>query len=118
MANAPGILWWSGENGTHIISGRPDRFEICMLRYHGRGDMTTEAKQDYISALHCMKRLPSQTSRRDFPGARSRFDDFAVAHLINTETVHRSPWLAIWHRHYVWTLEQTMREECGYQYGT
>ncbi|KAI5357450.1 Putative tyrosinase copper-binding domain, di-copper centre-containing domain superfamily [Septoria linicola] len=81
------------------------------------GDMTSEAKKDYLAALQCLKTRPSRTNRDDFPGVRSRFDDFTVAHLLNTGTVHRSPWLAVWHRHYIWRFERALIEECGYKHG-
>lgn len=80
--------------------------------------MTDEARKDYISALHCLKGLPSQTDRDQYPGVRSRFDDFTIAHAINTGEVHRSPWLAVWHRQYVWAFETALRDECNYQHGT
>lgn len=89
-----------------------------MLRCDPRGDMTDEARKDYISALHCLKGLPSQTDRDQYPGVRSRFDDFTIAHAINTGEVHRSPWLAVWHRQYVWAFETALRDECNYQHGT
>jgi tyrosinase len=79
--------------------------------------MTDDARKDYISALHCLKKLPSKTDREQYPGVRSRFDDFTIAHAINTGEVHRSPWLAVWHRQYVYAFENALREECGYQHG-
>lgn len=84
------------------------------------GDMSSEAKQDYLRAIHCLKELPGKTDRNEqtgVPGARSRWDDFTVAHMRNVNDVHRSPWLAVWHRHFVATLEKAMQEECGYKYG-
>ncbi|KAF2209454.1 hypothetical protein CERZMDRAFT_61170 [Cercospora zeae-maydis SCOH1-5] len=78
------------------------------------------AKQDYFRALHCLKNMPGQTDQNEYtgiPGARSRWDDFTVAHLLNVNDVHRSPWLAVWHRHYIWQLEKALQDECGYQYG-
>lgn len=82
--------------------------------------MSSEAKQDYLRAIHCLKELPGKTDRNEqtgVPGARSRWDDFTVAHMRNVNDVHRSPWLAVWHRHFVATLEKAMQEECGYKYG-
>ncbi|KAF2161906.1 hypothetical protein M409DRAFT_69436 [Zasmidium cellare ATCC 36951] len=79
--------------------------------------MSVESRKEYISALYCLKDKPAQTNQDDFPGARTRWDDFAVGHLINVMSVHRSPWLAVWHRHYNWRLERALREECGYTGG-
>jgi tyrosinase len=80
--------------------------------------MTADAQKEFLAALHCLKELPPQSNQTQYPGVRSRFDDFTVAHLINVGTVHRSPWLAAWHRHFTWRLEQALREECGYKHGT
>ncbi|KXS97835.1 hypothetical protein AC579_8562 [Pseudocercospora musae] len=81
------------------------------------GDMSKQARLDYLSALHCLKNRPGMTSHSAFPGARGRWDDLAVAHLINVQSIHRSPWLSVWHRHYTWRLELALREECGYEGG-
>ncbi|KAK6821304.1 hypothetical protein PG987_015704 [Apiospora arundinis] len=32
-----------------------------------------------------------------------------------TRTIHRSGSFLAWHRHYVWTFEQALRDECGYK---
>lgn len=79
--------------------------------------MSKEARLDYLSALHCLKNKPGRTSDSAYPGAHGRWDDLVVAHLINVQSVHRSPWLSVWHRHYTWRLERALREECGYQGG-
>lgn len=79
--------------------------------------MTDDARQDYLSAIQCLKKLPSQTNRDEYPGVRSRWDDFTIAHAINTGIVHRSPWLPVWHRQYVWAFETALRDECNYQFG-
>ncbi|KAH6645540.1 hypothetical protein BKA67DRAFT_585373 [Truncatella angustata] len=31
-----------------------------------------------------------------------------------TNTIHGNRIFLLWHRYYVWTLEQTMRDECGF----
>lgn len=80
--------------------------------------MSVDARKEYISAIQCLAEKPSQTNQTEFPGARSRWDDLAVGHVLNVQNVHRSPWLAVWHRHYVWLLEQMLRQECGYTHGT
>lgn len=81
------------------------------------GDMNKAARLEYFRALHCLKEKPGRTDRTKYPGARSRWDDFTIAHMLNVERVHRSPWLAIWHRQYTWALEQALRDECGYKWG-
>ncbi|CZT20790.1 uncharacterized protein RCC_06648 [Ramularia collo-cygni] len=80
--------------------------------------MTESAREDYLTAIQCLKDLPPQTSQTEkYPGVQNRYDDFTIAHAINTGTVHRSPWLPIWHRHYIYAFEKALREECGYAHG-
>lgn len=79
--------------------------------------MSAEAQKEFISALRCLKSKPGKTDQGEFPGARSRWDDIVVGHLLNVMSVHRSPWLGVWHRHYLWVLERALREECGYTGG-
>lgn len=79
--------------------------------------MTDEARKDYLSAIQCLKKLPTQENRDKYPGVRSRYDDFTIAHAINTGEVHRSPWLPVWHRQYTFAFETALRDECGYKYG-
>ncbi|EME79543.1 uncharacterized protein MYCFIDRAFT_120322, partial [Pseudocercospora fijiensis CIRAD86] len=81
------------------------------------GDLSVAARKEYLSALRCLKNRPGKTSTSAYPGARGRWDDLAVAHLINVQSIHRSPLLAVWHRHYIWQLERALREECGYEGG-
>jgi tyrosinase len=48
------------------------------------------------------------------PGARSRYDDLIVAHVLQTTKIHNSGFLLPWHRELVWQIEQALRNECGY----
>lgn len=69
---------------------------------------------DFIAAVKCLQGKPSQTPKGVNENARNRWDDFTVAHVLNTPQIHWSGLLLPWHRHFVWTLEQTLRNECGY----
>lgn len=48
------------------------------------------------------------------PGARSRFDDFVVAHIQQTLTIHFTGNFQPWHRWFVYQYEKALRDECGY----
>lgn len=80
-----------------------------------RGNLTPAERFDYTAAMHCLARLPSKTPSDFAPGARSRFDDFLVGHIVNTLTVHFSGFFLPWHRQLVWEMEQALRNECNYK---
>lgn len=58
--------------------------------------------------------MPSKIDPAKAPGARSRYDDFEAAHIINTPLVHATGLFLAWHRHLVQLFETALREECGY----
>lgn len=77
---------------------------------------------------------PSKLSATQYPGAKSRYDDFVVVHMNMTPSVHSTvrgilafgmnisaDMLGIqasflsWHRYFVWSYETALRDECGYK---
>ncbi|KAF3008595.1 hypothetical protein E8E13_007659 [Curvularia kusanoi] len=48
-------------------------------------------------------------------GAKSRYDDFVVTHILQTLNIHGTGNFLAWHRYYIWAYEQALRNECGYQ---
>lgn len=79
-----------------------------------RGDMSEDERRSFIDACKCLHNAPSQTPPDIAPGARNRWDDFVVSHLLHTYDVHRSPWLIPFHRELLYQLEKALRDECGY----
>lgn len=79
-----------------------------------RGDMSEDERRSFIDACKCLHNAPSQTPPDIAPGARTRWDDFVVSHLLHTYDVHRSPWLIPFHRELLFQLEKALRDECGY----
>lgn len=58
--------------------------------------------------------MPSKIDPAKAPGARSRYDDFQAAHIINTELVHATGLFFAWHRWFLQLFETALGEECGY----
>jgi len=65
--------------------------------------------------VECLTKKPSRSKRAEVPGARNRLDDFAAAHIQETNNIHFNGNLYAWHRHFIWTYEQALRNECGYR---
>ncbi|KAF7183614.1 hypothetical protein CNMCM7691_003893 [Aspergillus felis] len=79
------------------------------------GELTPDARIDYITAVTCMKQKPPVLPPKHFPGVQNRYDDFVATHINYTLNTHNSGIFLSWHRHFVWVWEKALREECGYK---
>ena len=50
--------------------------------------MTKDERLDYVNAVKCLIAAPSKLSATQYPGAKTRFDDFVVVHINMTMRVH------------------------------
>ncbi|KGM92544.1 uncharacterized protein PADG_11373 [Paracoccidioides brasiliensis Pb18] len=76
--------------------------------------LTADEKKEYINAVLCLQELESIWPRSEVPGVRSRFDDFVALHIQQARLVHFTASFLGWHRYYLWTYEEALRNECGY----
>lgn len=53
-----------------------------------RSTLSKKEKLNYIDAVKCLHRKPALTPSAKSAGAKSRFDDFVVTHVIQTFWVH------------------------------
>ncbi|OBU00937.1 hypothetical protein VE01_00809 [Pseudogymnoascus verrucosus] len=74
-----------------------------------------QERLDYIDAVLCLQKTPPTTPLSIIPGVRSRYDDFVGTHINQTLFIHSTGNFLGWHRYYVWTYEQALRNECNYQ---
>ncbi|KAJ8117333.1 hypothetical protein OPT61_g1455 [Boeremia exigua] len=72
-------------------------------------------KLDYIRAVKCLGTKPAKTPAAIAAGAKSRYDDFVVTHILQAQYTHGNGNFLSWHRYYVWAYEQALRNECGYK---
>lgn len=73
--------------------------------------VSTGDRQNFVDSLKClMGRAPSG----QFSASKSRYEDFVALHQILTPRVHQSAKFLLWHRYYLWTFEQVLRDECGF----
>ncbi|KAK3298686.1 uncharacterized protein B0H64DRAFT_80542 [Chaetomium fimeti] len=78
------------------------------------GDISADEKKAYIAAMLCIMEKPSKLDPVQFPGAKSRYDDFVVVHMNQTMTIHGTGNFLSWHRYYTWAFERVLQTECGY----
>ncbi|KAF4976418.1 hypothetical protein FZEAL_6898 [Fusarium zealandicum] len=76
--------------------------------------LSGKERKEYIRAVKCMFSSPAKTDAGLKTGARTRYDDFAVQHINQTMNVHVTGNFLTWHRHYIWSYEQALRNECDY----
>ncbi|KAK9773473.1 hypothetical protein SCAR479_09805 [Seiridium cardinale] len=65
----------------------------------------------FVSAVKCLMNKPASGN---FPPAKSRYEDFVRIHQSYMNNVHNNAKFLIWHRYYLWSFEQVLRTECGF----
>ncbi|RYO73918.1 hypothetical protein DL766_009279 [Monosporascus sp. MC13-8B] len=73
-----------------------------------------DERKEYIRAVKCLISSPAKTDPALDTGARVRHEDFAAQHINQTMEVHVTGNFLAWHRHYIWSYEKALRDECGY----
>ncbi|KAH6450176.1 hypothetical protein HBI57_187410 [Parastagonospora nodorum] len=76
---------------------------------------STSEKNNYISAVLCIAKLPPKTPKSECPGCKNRYDDFVATHIKQTFFIHNTGNFLPWHRWFTYAYEQTLRNECGYK---
>lgn len=71
-------------------------------------------KIDYTTAMNCLMTLPAQTPSSLAAGAKTRYDDFIVTHINQTNVIHATANFLAWHRWFVFAIEEELRNVCGY----
>jgi tyrosinase len=68
-------------------------------------------RQAYIDSIKCLMTKPPSGQ---FSVSQSRYDDLVGLHQRLTPNVHGNAKFLLWHRYFVWTFEQLLRDECGF----
>jgi tyrosinase len=72
---------------------------------------STSDRLAFVSAVKCLMNTPPSGN---FPPATSRYEDLVRLHQEYMPEVHNNAKFLIWHRYYMWTFEQVLRTECGF----
>jgi tyrosinase len=68
-------------------------------------------KQAFVDSIKClMRNKPSG----QFKGSQNRYEDLVALHQSVTPAVHGNAKFLLWHRYYLWTLEDMLRRDCGF----
>ncbi|KAI1092153.1 Di-copper centre-containing protein [Rostrohypoxylon terebratum] len=74
-------------------------------------------KEAFVDAFKCLMNKPPSGK---FAPSQSRFEDIVRLHQAYSPNIHsksttqQTHKFLLWHRYYVWALEQIMRDECGF----
>lgn len=68
-------------------------------------------RQAYINAIKCLQSRPASGQ---FGQSKSRYEDLVALHQTLTPNVHGNAKFLLWHRYYLWTFEDMLRQECGF----
>jgi tyrosinase len=68
-------------------------------------------RQAFVNAVRCLMGKPASGQ---FSQAKSRYEDLVALHQTLTPNVHGSSKFLLWHRYYLWTFEDLLRSECGF----
>lgn len=79
-----------------------------------RSTLSLTDRAAFITAIHCLNALPARTPQSTAPGARTLYDDFIVAHILQTPFVHASGLFLPFHRHLLHLFADALRDRCGY----
>jgi tyrosinase len=52
------------------------------------GDISREARLQWIDAVKCLTKSPSKLNQEEYPGAKTRYDDFVAVHINQTLHIH------------------------------
>ncbi|KAH6646180.1 hypothetical protein BKA67DRAFT_696072 [Truncatella angustata] len=68
-------------------------------------------KHAFSAAIKCLIDAPASGQ---FSHAKNRYEDIVRVHQMMVDTIHGNNIFLFWHRYYVWTLQQIMKDECGF----
>jgi tyrosinase len=68
-------------------------------------------RQAFVSAVRCLMGKPASGQ---FSQAKSRYEDLVALHQTLTPNVHGNSKFLLWHRYYLFTFEDVLRSECGF----
>lgn len=72
---------------------------------------SNDDRQAFVNAINCL--IAAKPSGR-FSQAKNRYEDLVALHQTLTDNVHGNSKFLIWHRYFLWTFEDLLRSECGF----
>lgn len=86
----------------------------CASNSNVRFEWRDFSNTDRYALVNGIKCLMSKPASGKFPPARNRYEDFVRVHQQYSSSIHNNAKFLLWHRYFLWTFEQVLREECGF----
>ncbi|GAB7364090.1 hypothetical protein MBLNU230_g4642t1 [Neophaeotheca triangularis] len=111
----------ANDNIRWNITNRPDQqcqFDDAIVRREWN-EMSQRDRKSFTDAATCLMnheplRVTTDEMRNQYPGVRSRWDEFVATHIDMTMNIHVTADFLAWHRNFVHLLEEDLRNLCGY----
>lgn len=75
-------------------------------------------RKSFTDAVVCLQKMSPQrmtaAEAPQYPGVKSRFDEFVATHINYTMNIHDTADFFAWHRAFIHFLEQDLKNLCGY----
>ncbi|KAI1432552.1 hypothetical protein GGR50DRAFT_583973 [Xylaria sp. CBS 124048] len=116
-AQASGYVTEAEESIAEILEGR-DTGDCANPNIRFEWDDYTESdRQAFIGAIQCLMNKPPSGRVND---SANRYEDFVRLHQSYAPNIHsksttqQTHKFLLWHRYFLWSWEQTLRDECGF----
>ena len=77
-----------------------------------------DTRKSFTDAVTCLSQMEpthmSQDQAGDYPGVKSRYDEFIATHINYTMNIHNTADFLAWHRTFIHFWEQDLINLCGY----
>jgi tyrosinase len=88
-------------------------FETARVRTEFR-KMSNDDRKSFTDAIMCLKEVPTTVDASEYPGVKSRYDEYVATHINMTMGIHVTADFLAWHRNYIWEFENDLINTCGY----
>jgi tyrosinase len=85
----------------------------CAANPNMRYEWNSYKTADRVNFVNSIKCLINKPASGNFPPATNRFEDLARLHQMYMPNIHGNAKFLVWHRYFLWTFEQVLRDECG-----
>lgn len=94
------------------------QFDDAVVRKEWRS-MSQRDRKSFTDATTCLMnheplRVTTDELRAEYPGVRSRWDEYVAMHIEMVDTVHMTADFLAWHRYFIHIVESDLRNLCGY----
>ncbi|KAK8116062.1 hypothetical protein PG984_012564 [Apiospora sp. TS-2023a] len=92
----------------------PEKAKACAANPNMRFEWRQYSPSDRTALVDGIKCLMDKPPSGKFAPAQNRYEDLVRIHQNYAPNIHNNNKFLIWHRYFLWTFEQMLREECNF----